>query len=131
MGTMNQALIGSYTITPMMGQKDRAIIPMKMVIRPGMEIESESEELVVRPLPPLPKNLSAFYGAVGNLYIATDNDILMYHPDEPVTVRVYLRGKANFADITELDTPWKHSDKIKLVSERTFLDSTVPPTKIF
>lgn len=138
---LNQALIGSYTITPMIGKRDAEIIPMKMILRShdffqneaekeGMEIWSEKEALRVLPLPAPPAAFQdKFFGAVGNVSLSVENDAISFHPDEPFTVRVLVRGHANFPDLNRLATEWP--DRVKEVTSRTFQDPSIPPTKIF
>jgi hypothetical protein len=137
----NQALIGSYTITPMVGKKSPEIVPMKMVIRShdffsndspqeGMEIWSDKEQLQVLPLPPLPAEYRGkFFGAVGSLAAFSENESAQFRVDEPLTIRIAVRGNGNFPDITEMNTPW--TDRVHVLSKRTFQETSLPPTKIF
>jgi hypothetical protein len=139
--SLNQALVGSYTITPMIGRRQTQIVPMKMILRShdffqnnsteeGMEIWSDKEELQVIPLPPPPPQWSKqFNGAVGSLSLMNENESVFFHADEPFSIRVSVRGTGNFADITELYFPI--SDRVQILSRRTFQDPTVPPTKTF
>lgn len=118
-----KAVVGSYTITAMVGREDMKIEPMKLAVREtngrgSLSLLSRMPELTIRRLPSPPEDLSAlFKGAVGNFALEVENTEIAYRLGEPAVLRINLRGDGNYADINEV--PIRFPAGVEVLSMRS------------
>lgn len=106
-----KAIVGTYSLMPMIGKENPSIEPMKVVVRRPMSsidvaltVSSEPPELKIKPLPPVPatwKDLP-YQGAVGNFSLIPEPREVFFQKDEPITFRFTIQGEGNFPEMNEL-----------------------------
>jgi hypothetical protein len=128
-GSMRKTIIGSYLITPMLGDIEPIIDPMRIVIRDtSAQVDgsadqkravSEGPRLTIKKLPPIGSKEWAkfFHGAVGNLTLAAEKPIVNFKKDEPFILRFALAGEGNFPDINDLNLLLP--PKVEVLSKRS------------
>lgn len=103
-------LIGGYELTPMVGYPTK-ILPMRAVLREmgiggETQLVSSPPEFRVKPLPPIPPDLSPYWsGAVGRFELEPSQEDVETRPGEPAALRYVLRGEGNFQSINALKVP--------------------------
>ncbi|MBI4403714.1 MAG: BatD family protein [Deltaproteobacteria bacterium] len=128
---MRKAVIGTYVLTPMLGESSPIIEPMKIVIRdnPGQlgdqntVIFSSMKPLNIKALPKARKNLN-FHGAVGKFTLLSPTEPLPFRTSEPLLVRLVLQGEGNFQEISEI--PLTEMEGVEVLSRRALVESSGP-----
>ncbi len=118
-GQLNQAVVGTYVLTPMQGEQDPLIEPMKVVIRnpnshliegstPPDFTYSDGPPPKIKPLPKLPagEDPKAFTGAVGRFSFYPGDNHVPFQKEDPAQFRITLTGQGNFQDINALPLPF-------------------------
>lgn len=131
-----KALIGTYTLTPMMGIASPKITPMRLVVRSsraqseGHAMSSQLPALTVLPLPPPSSaDKAAFTGAVGHFSLRQEAPVVRYFAKEPTAVRFFLSGSGNFPEVNTL--PVQLPDGVRLLSQKSSINGTGFQTKQF
>lgn len=132
----NKIVIGSYRLSPMVGEKDLEISPMKLLVRmPGAPNGQAFEETIlsdlgsglkVKPLPPQPASHSGprHSGAVGRFTLVTETPQVKFRTGEPALIRLSVHGFGNFEDVHELSLGWPES--VRLLSRRAIVQGASP-----
>lgn len=120
------SLIGSYILYPMLNSSNRAIYPLKLLIK-GFGNSSETllsrgPSLNILPLPKIPPAYSSlsFFGAVGTFSLSSDRRQLSYRLNQPFRLEITLEGEGNFPEINSL--PLAPPPSCSILSESSFLD---------
>jgi hypothetical protein len=132
-GNFRKAIIGSYLITPMVGNLEPLIDPMKIVIRDPLAAAdsktqrtavSEGKPPVIKPLPAIndPEKAKFFHGAVGSVTLSVDKTIFSFTKDEPFLIRFALAGEANFQDLNDLNL--KVPPQVEVLSKRSSIQGS-------
>ncbi len=114
-GELNEAIVGTYVLTPMLGSQEPLIEPMKVVIRnpssrliegstPPEFTYSDGTPPTIKPLPPLPASEDPkwFTGAVGRFSFYPGDNAATFQKGDPAQFRITLTGQGNFQDINSL-----------------------------
>ena len=111
---IRKGIVGTYSLIPMIGKADPLILPMKIVVRhplsaihADLTVDSEPATIKIKPLPPLPSELSKekFSGAVGSFSLELETREVLFQKDEPTQLRISLQGEGNFPEINTIDLP--------------------------
>jgi hypothetical protein len=129
-GSPHSAIVGTYLLTPMIGQQAPSITPMKIVLRnplskrmegssPPNFVFSEGPPPKINPLPALPASIDPrlFTGGVGRFEFVGGEATLPFLKDEPTLVRVTLQGQGNFQEVNDLYLPLPPT--VTLLSKRS------------
>lgn len=102
------ALVGSYSLSSIVGMKSPQIEPMKILIRsfgePTTALSSEGKTPTFSELPPIPQKLKQFHfsGAVGHFSIMVNQTQIPYRKNQPFLIRAELQGEGNFPEVNAL-----------------------------
>lgn len=134
-----KTLVGTYLITPMIGNQNPSIVPMKLAIRPvtaPMHSESDLTEVIlskpslltIKPLPP--PTLPGFGGAVGTFLLRAERNPVLFRPQEPTLIRLILEGEGNIREVNEVGIAFPREIQV-LSSKSQLMGSTTHYLRVF
>jgi hypothetical protein len=125
---LRKAMIGTYSLTAMMGYSSPKVTPMRLVLKNLRQLAGPQEKsmlselptLTILPLPKPPPDIAPiFTGGVGQFHLRTETPTIRYYAKEPLALRFVLAGSGNFAELNTM--PVNLPAGVSLVSQRTSL----------
>lgn len=122
-----QAIVGSYTLSSMIGYKNPTIEPMILLIKGvgpvPLNVPSNRMDVSPLPLPEVPAALKKlpFSGAVGRFSASLERMEIPFRKGQPFLIRAQLLGEGNFQEVNQI--PLLFPEDFKLVSQAASNDS--------
>jgi hypothetical protein len=123
---IRKAIIGTYALTPMMGNSDPKVTPMRIVLKNLGQLSGPQEKAMLSEMPPLtilplpkppPTEAPYFTAGVGQFHLRADATVIRYYAKEPTALRFSLSGNGNFPELNNL--PVQLPPGMALVSQRS------------
>jgi len=121
------ALVGSYSLSSMLGMKSPKLEPMKILVKtfgePPLTLTSQGDFPNPAEPPPIPKHLNPipFSGAVGTFSFRVNQTQIPFRKNQPFLIRGELQGEGNFSEINTL--PLSTPPEMTLISKSSFSEA--------